>query len=74
VNFAAWFPIFLAMVVFTAVLLVHLFTHGVPYMPRWAWAAFLILTMPLGGVAYIAVVILGAGTPRDDADGRPSQG
>ena len=73
-NFAAWFPIFIVMVVFTAALLVHLFTHDVGYMPRWAWAAVLGFTMPLGGIAYIAVVIFGAGTPRDDADGRTTQG
>jgi hypothetical protein len=70
VNFAAWFPIFVAMVLFTGALLVHLATHDVAYMPKWAWAAFLVLTMPLGGFAYLAVVVFGAGTPREDAEGR----
>ncbi len=69
-NFAAWFPIFVAMVVFSVALLVHLATHDVPYMPKWAWAMFILLTMPLGGFVYVAVAVAGAGAQRDDAEGR----
>ena len=68
-NFAAWLPIFLAALVFSGALLVHLFTHDVPYMPKWAWAALIVFTMPLGGIVYL-LVIAGVGTQREDAEGR----
>jgi hypothetical protein len=70
VNFAAWFPIFVAMVVLSVAMLVHLATHEVPYMPKWAWALFILIAMPLGSFVYLAVVIAGAGVQRDDAEGR----
>jgi ABC-type transport system involved in cytochrome bd biosynthesis fused ATPase/permease subunit len=73
VNFEAWLPIFVLAVVFSAVLLVHLFTHDVPFMPKWAWALLIVLTMPLGGVIYLMVVVAGAGTQREDAEGRTPQ-
>ena len=68
-NFAAWFPIFALAALFSIVLLVHLARHDVPYMPKWAWALLIVLTMPLGGLVYLIVVIGGAGG-REDAEGR----
>jgi len=70
VNFEAWIPIFLLAVVFSIALLIHLATHDVPYMPKWAWALLIIFTMPLGGVIYLLVVVVGAGTQVEDAEGR----
>lgn len=69
-NFSAWLPIFLLAVAFSAILLVHLSRNDVPYMSKWAWAALIVLTMPLGGVVYLLVVVLGAGIQREDAEGR----
>ena len=68
-NLTASLPIFAAIVVFTIVVLVHLGTHEVPYMPNWAWAALIVLTMPIGGIIYL-LVIGGVGTQREDAEGR----
>ena len=68
-NFAAWLPIFAIVAVFTIAVLAHLFTHDVPYMPKWAWAALIILTAPIGGIVYL-LVIAGIGTQREDAEGR----
>lgn len=69
-NFSAWLPIFAIAVAFSAVMLVHLARTDVPYMPKWGWAALIVFTMPLGGVVYLLVVILGAGVQREDAEGR----
>ena len=68
-NFAAWLPIFLTAALFSIVLLIHLARNSVPYMPKWAWALLIVLTMPLGGIVYIIVVIAGAGGS-EDAEGR----
>ena len=70
-NFAAWLPIFLIIVVFSAALLVHLARNDAPFMPKWAWAALIVLTMPIGGIIYL-LVIGGVGTQREDAEGRSS--
>ena len=72
-NFAAWLPIFIVFAVFSAAMLFHLFTHDVPYMPKWGWTLLIVLTMPLGGLVYLLVVIVGAGVQRDDAEGRAPQ-
>lgn len=69
-NFASWTPIFVIVIVITLASLGHLATHRVPYMPKWAWAVLIIAGMPVGGLVYIAIVILGSGASRDDAEGR----
>ena len=68
-NLAAWLPIFIIFAAFSAVLLVHLARHEVPFMPKWAWALLIVLTMPLGGVVYL-LVFYGVGAQREDAEGR----
>ena len=73
-NFAAWFPLFAIFAVFSIVMLVHLARNDVPYMPKWAWGLLIVLTMPLGGVLYLVVVVMGAGLQRDDAEGRLDRG
>lgn len=61
----------LAMVVlFSLLLLVHLITHDVPYMPKWAWALMIVVMLPLGGIVYLLVVVMSAGVQRPDAEGR----
>ena len=69
-NFAAWTPIFVVVIVITLVSLGHLATHRVPYMAKWGWAVLIVLGMPIGGLVYIAVVIAGSGVQRQDAEGR----
>ena len=71
-NFGAWLPLTLVFVVVAGVALWHLVTHDVPYMPKWAWALLIVFTFPIGSFIYIAVVMFGAGTRRDDAQGRPA--
>jgi hypothetical protein len=70
VNLSAWLPLFAVGVAFSALMLVHLARTDAPYMPKWAWALLIVVTMPLGAVVYLAVVVLGAGVQRDDAEGR----
>ena len=72
-NFTAWLPITLVVAVVSFVALWHLATHTVPYMPKWAWALLIIVTFPIGSLIYIAVVVFGAGTPRNDTEGRPTR-
>ena len=72
-NFEAWLPIFVVAAVFSIAILVHLATHEVPFMPKWAWALLVVFTMPLGGVIYLLVVVAGAGTLVEDAEGRDPQ-
>jgi len=69
-NFAAWLPITLVFAFIAGVAIWHLVTHDVPFMPKWAWALLIIVTFPIGSVVYIAVVMFGAGTEREDAQGR----
>ncbi len=69
-NFASWTPIFVIVIVITLIALGHLATHRVPYMPKWAWGLLIVVGMPVGGLVYIAVVMLGWGVQRDDAEGR----
>lgn len=69
-NLAAWLPIFLVCAAFSVAMLAHLFSHDVPYMPKWAWAALIVLTMPLGGFVYLLVVIIGAGLQPPEVEGR----
>ncbi len=73
-NFSAWMPIFIAVAVFTVAMLAHLITHPVPYMPKWAWALLIVFTAPLGGGIYALVVIAGAGTRVEDAEGSEPRG
>jgi hypothetical protein len=72
-NFEAWLPITLVFVVVAGVAFWNLATHDVPYMPKWAWALLIVFTFPIGSFIYIAVVMFGAGTTRDDAEGRTPQ-
>jgi hypothetical protein len=69
-NLGAWVPLTLVFVVVAAIALWHLASHDVPYMPKWAWALLIIFTFPIGSLIYIAVVMFGAGTPRQGAEGR----
>ena len=71
-NPGAWLPLTLVFVVVAAIALWNLATHGVPYMPKWAWALLIVFTFPIGSFIYIAVVMFGAGMKRDDAEGRPA--
>lgn len=73
-NFAAWLPIFMVILAFTGVILVHLATHDVVYMPKWAWAGFVVVTMPLGGVVYLAIEASRRDRQRPEPDGPGSQG
>lgn len=73
-NFAAWIPLFAVFAVFSLVMLGHLARTDVPYMPKWAWAVLIVVTMPLGGVLYLVVVVLGGGAQREDAEGRLDRG
>ncbi|MCL1594739.1 MAG: hypothetical protein M3132_10355 [Actinomycetia bacterium] len=71
-NIAAWMPFFVIGFAILGVAVWHLATHDVPYMPKWAWVLFMIFTIPIGAIVYISVVMFGAGTKRDDAEGRPA--
>jgi hypothetical protein len=70
VNFSVWVPMLAIVVLFSVLLLVHLVMHDVPYMPKWAWALMIVVTMPLGGIVYVLVVVMAAGVQRPDAEGR----
>lgn len=72
-NFEAWVPIFVVVVVFSIALLGYLATHEAPFMAKWAWALLIVFTMPLGGVIYLLVAVIGAGTQVEDAEGREPQ-
>jgi uncharacterized protein YpmS len=39
-------------------------------MPKWAWALLIIFALPLGGLVYVLVSVLGVGEYRADAEGR----
>ncbi|MGI9584471.1 MAG: PLDc N-terminal domain-containing protein [Acidimicrobiia bacterium] len=70
-NFGTWMPLLVLGVVFSIGLLIHLATHDVPYMPKWAWALLIVVTIPLGGIIYL-LVVMSVGIQRPDAEGRIS--
>lgn len=70
-NFGAWLPLTLGFAIVAGVALWHLATHEIPYMPKWAWALLVVFTFPIGSFIYISVVMVGAGTHKGDAEGRP---
>lgn len=68
-NLSAWLPLFAVGIVFSIAVLIHLARNDAPFMPKWAWAAIIVFTMPLGGVMYL-LVVAGVGVQREDAEGR----
>lgn len=69
-NFAAWWPFFVVIAIFTIWCLWHLVSHTAEFMPKWAWALIIVFAMPLGGIVYLLVSVLHVGEYRADAEGR----
>ena len=69
-NFAAWSPLFVVIVIFTIWCLWHLASHDAEFMPKWAWATLIIFALPLGGIVYVLVSVFQVGEYRADAEGR----
>jgi hypothetical protein len=71
-NFADWTPIFVAAALFSVWALRHLSRKTSTFMPKWAWAVFIVFATPLGPLIYVLVEVLDAGVHRADAEGRSS--
>jgi len=54
-NFVAWFALSSVFLLLTAVSLIHIVTHPIAHMPRWAWALLVIFTFPVGSILYFVV-------------------
>ncbi len=52
-QLAAWAPVVIAGVGFVGFCLVDLARHPVRLLPKPVWAAVVVLSVPLGGVAYL---------------------
>lgn len=55
VLLAATLPMALLSLAFVAYCLVDLRRSPVKHLPKWAWAAACVLSVPLGGIAYLLV-------------------
>ncbi len=51
----ALLPLILLAVAFVGYCLYDLFRSEVRYLPRWAWALICVLSVPVGGLAYLTV-------------------
>jgi hypothetical protein len=69
-NFIVWTPLFAAAAFFSFWALWHLSRKDITFMPKWAWAVFIVFTTPLGALIYLLVEVLDAGVHRADAEGR----
>lgn len=52
-SWAALAPVVVLVVAFVAYCLVDITRHDVRHLPKWAWAAICVLSVPLGGIAYL---------------------
>jgi hypothetical protein len=55
VPVAAWAPLVVLAVVFVGYCLFDVFRSDVRYLPRWAWAAVCVLSVPMGGIVYLLI-------------------
>ena len=54
-SVAALAPVAVLAVAFIAYCLWDLARSEVRYLPKWAWAALCVLSVPLGGIAYLVL-------------------
>lgn len=52
---AALAPLVLAALAWIAYCLYDLSRSTVRYLPKWAWALFVVLSVPIGGIVYLIV-------------------
>lgn len=55
IPWAAIAPIILLWVAYMVFGLRDIATHDVRYLPKWAWALILVLSVPAGGIIYFLV-------------------
>ncbi|HKJ54682.1 MAG TPA: PLD nuclease N-terminal domain-containing protein [Nitriliruptoraceae bacterium] len=55
VNWAAVAPLVVAVIGFVAFCLFDLSRSEVKHLPKWAWALVCVLSVPLGGIAYLLI-------------------
>lgn len=55
VNWAAVAPLVVAAIGFVAFCLFDLSRSEVKHLPKWAWALVCVLSVPLGGIAYLLI-------------------
>ncbi len=60
---AALAPVILVLLVFEVWCLIDIVKRDVRYLPRWAWMAITLLSVPTGGIIYLLV---GRGTPKSE--------
>lgn len=48
-------PVVLVVFAFSGYCLYQLAQHEARHLPKWAWAALILLSQPLGGVGYLAL-------------------
>lgn len=54
-DIAAVLPLVLVAVVFVGFCLFDLTRTEVRWLPKWAWALIILVSIPLGGIVYLAV-------------------
>ena len=55
VNWAAIAPLIAVAIAFVAYCLWDLSRSEVKHLPKWAWALLCIMSVPLGGIAYLLI-------------------
>lgn len=54
-NIAAVLPVVLVVVAFIAFCLYDLTRSDVRWLPKWVWALIILLSIPFGGIVYLAI-------------------
>jgi len=54
-NIAAVLPLVLVVVAFIAFCLYDLTRSDVRWLPKWVWALIILLSIPFGGIVYLAI-------------------
>jgi len=55
INWAAWAPVGVLLVVFVVYCWVDIARHEVRYLPKWVWAIIAAISIPVGGVVYLVI-------------------
>ncbi len=55
ISFAALAPLLVLALAFVVYCWVDMSRHEVRHLPRWAWAVIAAISIPIGGIVYLAI-------------------
>ena len=55
ISFAALAPLLILALAFVAYCWVDIYRNEVKHLPKWAWAILTAISIPIGGIVYLAI-------------------